>query len=62
MAKNKIEQETEVLIQSRSRSEVEEILEFVLQLDPEGKKDFLSFIRGAKFAMGINRTQNLTVQ
>lgn len=54
--------ETEVLIQSRSRSEVEEILAFVLQLDSEGKKDFLSFIRGAQFAMGINRTQNSTAQ
>ena len=62
MNENNLESKTETIITGNNRSDVEEIIEFVLALNPEQKRTFRAFVQGAKFTMGISQAQNSTVQ
>ena len=62
MNKKNLESKTETIITSNNRSDVEEIIEFVLTLNPEQKRTFRAFVQGAKFTMGINQSQNSIMQ
>ena len=44
---------TETLTSSECRPEAEEVVQFVEELDQEGREKFLEFIRGARFALAL---------
>ena len=43
----------EILIPMDYKPEAEEVVQFVEELDQEGKEKFLEFIRGARFALSL---------
>lgn len=60
MVEKRLVNEIETIVANKNRTDTEEIIEFVLQLNPDEKKIFLSFVRGAGFVKGI--IQNSIVQ
>jgi hypothetical protein len=47
----------ETMVPQRYKSEAEEVTRFMEGLDQSGKEKFLEFIRGAKFALNLVKTQ-----
>jgi len=50
---NRPETGTETMIDTDCKQEAEELMDFVGMLNSEERKEFRSFIRGAKFAVSI---------
>ena len=47
------DKKTETLTSSTCKPEAEEVVQFVEELDQEGREKFLEFIRGARFALAL---------
>lgn len=47
---------TETMLRMDNYNEAVEIKEFLETLNPDEKKNFLTFIQGAKFALGIKKS------
>lgn len=45
----------EVLLNNKCKSESDEILKFIVELSEEEKREFATFLRGAKFARELQR-------
>lgn len=48
--------ETETMLNTKNRQEVLEVLDFMNELDSDSRKEFINFIQGARFVMGLNKT------
>lgn len=45
----------QTLLSTENQQEAEQVMEFLAELEPEEKKDFLLFVQGVRFAKGLTQ-------
>lgn len=50
-----IEKRIDIMLPQEDMAEAEEIMEFIYSLDDSEKREFLAFLRGAKFTKMLDR-------
>lgn len=51
------EKMTETMMKTENRTETEEVLEMLEEMDQNERKDFLVFMQGMRFAKGVTATR-----